>query len=445
MKNKKYHLEWILCFGQMLPGSPVFVMASCIYLFRYILISKHINILRIFIVLIPSLAIKGFMPKFHETYTFNNFWINNFLEWDTSLDLGFLVLTPALTLALGVPIRLFLSYKRWISFNSFFYLTTVIGISFVGLFLAVYYGLSSAGGLTVGFRMALLVSILFLPILTNLQSLMTELFSITKVSIILFLLSLLNGHWIFLAVPFFCFFTVSKKVNLIWRLMAFLCVVCVIVFPFTFTIKLEVAFFYIGYFSRSIVKIIGKLSRQMAKSYIRVMLYSLILMPILILPLAIIGSDFIESLGYFSEFFIYKLKEDRGALWAQTILMIYESNPFIVPAGRDIPLLDYIIKGETSWEAGAHNIFLEMARQNGIFFAILAFTLMIILLRNIIKDLFFSMHKLNWGIACVFIAIFASYGSTGNYLIMDGYGFIFWFAISQLGKLFSIQKVKSSQ
>jgi O-antigen ligase len=137
-----------------------------------------------------------------------------------------------------------------------------------------------------------------------------------------------------------------------------------------------------------------------------------------------------NGMRIFSERFTYKLFEDRLPLWTFSLNFILNSDFFLVPAARDIIVSDYGQIGEQGWGAGAHNIYLEMARQLGVFAALL---ITFIIGSVIFKSIYMIKHNVRLlKFILSLITIYLVWGLTGNALVYDGIGFLYWLIIGQI-------------
>jgi hypothetical protein len=156
----------------------------------------------------------------------------------------------------------------------------------------------------------------------------------------------------------------------------------------------------------------------------RLFLITILLSPFFItgyvVSLKSIGNyDFTTLLG-FAEF---KLMGDRKPIWDETWRLIINSNFFYSLPGAELYIYFDFRNQYVPWPMGSHNIFLELTRNISLFGSICIYFLItyrfFFLSKNITntKDsiIFFS-----------FLNVYIIYGITGNSLVSDGVGFLFW-------------------
>jgi len=426
---KKYQLEIFLLLFQLTPISPLAIIIASIYIFYQIAFKKKLDIVSLFLLLMPNIVLRGG----HEVFQvgFNQYeqqsWIHIYLPYLMS-DYVFLgvAISPRLFAALAVTVKIFKNINRQ---KNFFLLTlwiTSLMISIIGLYLAYNNGIKSVGGITVGVRIVLSLGVLFFPLTMNREELYKQIMLIIKISLFLFFTGLLLEHWIFVMVAFPAVLLFSKE-NRFWRILSFLSIVILLLGGFTFTIKLTVLFsmILILVFSNK-----GQINSKLNES--NLIAVSILIFPIIIVFLTI-GHSYlpllVKSIGI--KHFYSKLFNDRGGIWLYAIDLIKNSNFFLVPAGRNIPTWDYLVKSYAEWGAGAHNIFLEMMRQIGVF----ASLLLLVIIYKYLWTLFKRLDYFKGTMAKLILSLYAVYlvfGLTGNDLIYDGVGFLFWLIIGQL-------------
>lgn len=431
-KPFKYLPEIFLIVLQFTPLAPAGVIAASFYIFYKVAFANKLDVLSLFLILLPSIVLRQDDVFFQlgQTQFDETSWIKVFIpSLQTSVSIGILVVSAQFFAALAVPVRIL----RSLNFKNikivFFWILALI-LSFYGLYLAKISGIDSAGGLTVGLRITLSLGVLLFPILINQEELYGKLRSIIKISIVLFLFGLLNEHWLFISVAFpaIILFSNEKK---IWKFLSVL-MICVLMFlGSTFTIKLIliVSILITGF---------HKVKRDKHSGFYQLRINPTLLLGYLLFPIYIVFLTISQTLMpivnvYGSERFISKLFEDRGLLWVFTLNLIRNSNFFVVPAARDISVINYHVSGSKNWEAGAHNIYLEIARQNGFFVFLILFLIVSLFLWNLQKTLYFE-NRLLMNTCLGLMAVYLVYGLTGNSLVYDGVGFLFWLIFGQVIK-----------
>jgi hypothetical protein len=334
-------------------------------------------------------------------------------------------LSGKLGLALAVPIRMVYFYKKT-DYPIFFILWfLVLIIAITGLSAAVFKGISNESGITVGLRIALSMGTMFLPLfITNKDEFDKSLLKILEISIILFLAGLLNEHWLFVVAGLFPYVFICTKSILI-KALALVSSLIILVMDYTFTFKgilmLSIFFYFI---------IDLKLFHSIFKSGI---VKLSVLSFALILTLIIVYSDqFLEYTGKseFKKQLSEKINSDRKILWKASYAQICSSFPLVVAGGRPIPVNNF--QGRDKWDPGAHNIYLEISRQLGV----LAFLILFFSFLNILYNLWSKIDEKNDLILLTgLVSVFLVFGFTGNSLVYDGVGFLFWLIIGQLARL----------
>lgn len=303
--------------------------------------------------------------------------------------------------------------------------------SLYGLYISVSGGLSSAGGLTVGLRIVLSLGTVLFPLFTDKDELLDQIIVIVKFSVILFMLGLLNGQWLWItaAFPAFLIFSNEKK---IWKFLGFLALTIILVLGFTFTLK------FVAITSFILLLSLNKktLTSFLIKTNLRRTL--LFFLPIFFILFIVYypqrqgkAEKNIEEDRLYSKVYV-----DRGNIWKYSLNLILHSNFFVVPAGRDIQVLDYTTRGKDKLGIGAHNIFLEMGRQLGLFVTVLLTLQIGYFLINSLKNV--RRNPIIYKFTLALFAVFMVFGLSGNSLIYDGEGFLFWLIVGQIFQINSI-------
>lgn len=238
----------------------------------------------------------------------------------------------------------------------------------------------------------------------------------------------MSGHWYFVTlglVPLLFFYDNS----IIWKLLSLVPGIYFIVdgsTPFTTS-----SIYFISFLALLIQHF--KNSKRPIYFFSKISTFTIWLTPVFVVLIVISGNFFgvLNSIG--SERFLNKLLQDRGVLWIYTIDLIAKSNLFIVPAARNIPITDYGIIGDSDWGPGAHNISLEIIRQNGFFVFVILF--LIIGFYFVWKLSNKRIDKYLLSVIICFFIIYSINGQVGQAIIYDGQGFFFWLILGQIFKL----------
>jgi len=435
LKNlKTYRVELLLLSLQFTPLAAVSTVLASLYIFYKVAYLPKIDILSLFLLLIPSIVFRqnDFIFELSQNQFGETGWFQFFIPTvKSNVIIGPLAVSAKLFAALAVPVRLL----RFINKQPNLILMTgwfvALFISIFGLYLAIQQGIFSAGGITVGLRIVLSLGVLLFPVAIEPIELKYQLSRIMKLSIVLFLLGLMNAHWVFVSIAFPAIILFSKE-RIFWKILSVLMIAIVLLSNSSFTsiIIPLLAMLLIWFYS---------VKQRYSKQYNAFKIKSTPLLLYLFFPIYIVFLTVSQKLMTFAQIigsdrFLSKLFDDRGSIWIFTIALIQKSNFFIVPAGRDILTLDYGKKGYSEWGAGAHNIFLEIVRQDGL--------LVFIILFIILSSVFWKLHShfefnnnISKNILLAFIAVYMVFGLTGNSLVYDGVGFLFWLIFSQIIKI----------
>lgn len=429
----KYLPEIFLLLLQFTPFAVVGTVMASIYIFYKVAFQVRVDILSLFLLLLPSIALKqnDIIFQIGQNQFEDSGWLQVFIPTlKSSVIIGHLAVSPHLFAALAVPIRL-IKFKKQVRVKYVLLWTLALLISIFGLYLSQIHGYTSEGGITVGLRIVLSMGVLLIPVFIEQKELYHQLSGLMKLSIVLFLFGLLNAHWLFVTVAFPAIILFSDE-NRFWKFLS-LSVIGIIAFlGSTFTLKFILIFsILLVWFHK--IKGSSNINGIFRLRINPVLLIAYLFFPIYIVILTVSQKIMPIAQAIGSDRFLSKLFDDRGTLWLFSLDLIQKSNFFIVPAGRDIITYDYGIIGEKEWGAGAHNIFLEIARQNGTFVFLIIFFLIAVFFREMNKTLLFQ-NKLLKNASIGFIAVYMVFGLTGNSLIYDGVGFLFWLIFSQLIK-----------
>lgn len=403
------------------------------YIFCKVVFLTKIDVLSLFLLLIPSIVLREndviielSRNQYGEGGGFHLF----IPTLKSAVIIGPLAVSTKLFAAFAVPFRLLRLVNQ--QTNSIlltcWFVALIISIS--GLYLGLQQGAYSEGGLTVGVRIVLSLGVMLFPVAINPIEFKYQLSVIMKLSIVFFLAGLMTEHWLFVSLVFPVVILFSNE-GIFWKSLSFLMIAMVLTSAVatTFTMKLIplIAILLLWFYRVKRRDPKGNYKFKMK----RIPLILTLFFPMYVVFLTISQKVMPVAQTFASERFLSKLFDDRGLIWTYTIALILKSNVFIVTAGRDIPTFDYWIKGRMDWGAGAHNIFLEIVRQDGLFVFILLFTILIAVFWKLQSRLKFIDNTVK-NILIGFIAVYMVYGLTNNPLVYDGIGFLFWLIFSQI-------------
>ena len=342
--------------------------------------------------------------------------------------IGPLNFSVKLGMAFGVFVRLILTIKKQKHIFLLFTWLICLSISLYGLYFSHSIGLYSEGGLTIGLRIVLSIGAILIPLSIKKTDLLFDVIIITKISLILFLFGILSDHWFFIF-PCLLPFLYKSQTNKIWKFLSVLVSLMFLLMNYSFTVKITVALCWILIYINN-NKFLFKNLYKYKFSKIVIFAFPLLLVFYGVRDISLFT---LTKDGGIINNFLYKFFVDRGLLWFNTINMIISSNFWVVPAGRDILLSGSSVYGNMSWGMGAHNIYLEIARQLGVFVTILLTVIMSI---PIFKTFKFTGNKNYIGmLGLVLVGVYLVFGLTGNSLVYDGVGFFFWLIIGLLYKI----------
>ena len=285
-------------------------------------------------------------------------------------------------------------------------------------------------GLTVGIRIVLSVGCLFVPLFVTEIELLKSIKRIFNSSILLLLLGVLSGHWIFVLAGFIPFLFLMIRIS--WVLFTSLSTLILLLSGSSFTIQLTILVSFL-------LLLFSKYNfLSLRKNIFTSLFIGLIPLLITITTLNIKSDNYSrDSSGNYIEKLGFKFFDDRKPLWDATFEQIVSTNFWIAPAGRPTPIDGYWNK-EDEWTAGAHNIFLEIPRQIGNFGGLIILGILIYHISKI------GLNNFNYAskyLYISFISVFVVYGLVGNSLVYDGVGFLYWLLIGQFYHLKSTYAV----
>lgn len=189
-----------------------------------------------------------------------------------------------------------------------------------------------------------------------------------------------------------------------------------------------------------------KLLRNLATKSV---IFLLILGPIISLGLG----AFTDSLGFsenvglvssttsanISDRVIYKFAADRMPLWSEAYRQILEGDFWFPTSGRILELVYF--KAEVEWGYGAHNTYLEILRNNGLFFGTILLVIMSSLLIMTVKTR--AEDSTGYSLFATSLCVTAGVGLLfGDFIVGGTVGPLFWASTGVL--IWRLHQLKSS-
>ncbi len=400
------------------------ILASSGYAFYYFSTKKEINIYKVFLLLYPSICMGE--NSYLENSVSINVGIYKFLK--NVLFIGPIALSTKLALGLALPVR-FLLYLKASNFSfpkAIWFL--LVFTTLYNLLLSFFAGTSNGSGLTVGLRIVLILGVLILPQLVSSKEKFSRQFDkIFVVSALSLAFGVMNGHWLFITYGFLPYLWLRYK-SLSFRLILVLTVANSFLFGIGTTITIALIFL-----CSLLFLILSKINFINIKNIYSIGAF-LVVLPVVItvyvvsIPFESIYFDFSSISGYIK----FKLIGDRKPIWDATYSLILSNNFFSAPAGNAlIVYFDYITTWK-EWEEGSHNIFLEIGRQVSCFAMLISVYFLPKTLYSGYKNL---ENKNDLFRILSFTSIYIMFGISGQSLVYDGVGFMFWLLVGQFGLL----------
>ena len=403
-------IVFILVVGHLFGGiiSIFSILLISLLAFFYFVLAKKLDIFTIFLLLVPNILFELLSIYPNDA----NLLLSNF---NNVFFLGPFAITSKFFLALAVPIRLMFNKKNSVQatvvLNLYF---IILFISIISLFYAYLTGIRNSSGLTIGFRSVLSMGVLFLPNLFN-GNFYSSLNKIFVVSIILILLNFVNGHWMFVVYGFIPFIFIYVRP----RILVFF--IFLLSFNLFYNLSNTITIILLTLFSFVII-IFDKFNCKLFFS--KSIFYLLISLPFVITIVVLkVESDGIYDFSTLSGFARFKLLGDRKPIWDASWHFIQSSNFFYSLPGSVLEVYFDFRNEIVDWPEGSHNIVLELSRNVSLFTALFFFITVIKIFARI-RILISS--KMNLIILFSFLNVFIFYGLTGNSLVYDGVGFLFW-------------------
>ena len=421
---KKYGVLYFLIILHLFGGiiaNVAIILSSC-YAFYYFCFRKEVDLYVVFLLLFTGIC----MGQNSESENVSNINVGIYALFKNVLIIGPIALSTKFAFALATPVRALLNLGKTKSYWLLGLWYLVILFSIIGLFLSFFSGQENKAGLTVGFRIALTVGVVLIPqLVSSKKEFLKQFDKIFILSAVSLSLGLMNAHWLFITFAFLPYLWYRFK-SIAVRAVILLCLGRIFVgLEATITI---IAMIVLSFLFLLLAKF--KIFNQKNLTFLGlffIILPVLITIYVVMMPIDKIGYDFTSITGYIK----FKLIGDRKPIWDASFLQISTENFFIAPSGSSLEVyFDYIDKW-TEWPEGSHNIFLEIGRQIGAF-SMLFFTFLIS------KTLYTSYKLLSNNLDCFiilsFTSIYLAFGLSGQHIVYDGVGFMYWLLIAQFAQ-----------
>jgi hypothetical protein len=400
----------ILIVGHLFGGiiSTFSIVLISFLAFFYFIIAKKLDVFTIFLLLVPNVLFELLSIYPNE----KNLLLANF---NNVIFLGSFSISSKFLLALAVPIRLLLCEKKTNQAKSILTLYFIIlSTSIISLFYAYFIGISNSSGLTIGLRSVLSLGVLFLPNIFY-ENFYSSLNKVFVVSIILISLNFVNGHWMFVVYGFIPFIFIYIRPRILVFLILFLS------FNLFYNLENTITILLLAFFSFLII-VFNKFNFKsfFSKSSFSVLIAVPFISTLIVL---LLNSDGIYDFETLSGFARFKLLGDRKPIWDSSWNFIQSSNFFYSLPGSVLEVYFDFTNKIVDWPEGSHNIILELSRNVSLFAALFFFITIFINFINIHKKI---KSKINLIILFCFLNVYIFYGLTGNSLVYDGVGFLFW-------------------
>ena len=139
-----------------------------------------------------------------------------------------------------------------------------------------------------------------------------------------------------------------------------------------------------------------------------------------------VGSVSNSSNASVSDRAVYKFAGDRMPIWAGSYKQIVEGDFFFPTSGRSINPL--YTRDNVEWANGAHNTYLEILRNNGLFFGSILLLIMYRLLVMTLKNR--SDDSVGYSLIAISLCVTAGVGLIlGDFIVDANFGGLFWTAV----------------
>lgn len=401
--------------------SAVAISVSCAWIFVHFVRRKYVDLYLIFVLLTPSIVFLTADPGAQDLGTapgifdhFNSVFFVGPVALSTRLCFSFAILARVLIRFRQVRLR-FLT-TGWLA---------AVALASLGLVYSVIAGNSSSAGLTVGLRIALSVGAVLVPCcVRNRREFVEGLDKILVLSMLLLVLGLTNGHWLFIAVGliFYAFMRFRPR---ILALLPLAYAIKIVALPSS---TLTVVGIILASLSFFILLVTNRLTNHLLRRKL-IMIAGLALPIVLTIYVLRLPTQDRFDLTDIQGFATFKLLGDRKPIWDASFDQIVHSSALVVPAGSVLDVYFTALRQPREWAAGSHNIFLETGRQIGALGMIFLAVIMIAMLYKTGRRMRTTEEFV---LFYCFLSIYIVFGITGNSLVYDGVGALYWFLVGQL-------------
>lgn len=395
------------------------ILITSLWIFYYIIFVRNLDLYLIFLLLIPTIVFseQNSLDSFSNNITlfsgFKNVWI-----------IGPFALSSAFMMVLAVPFRCIIELRKTTpKFLTILWLINIL-MAFGGLIIALFLKTENPSGLTVGFRIALTIgTLLITKTVTDKKTFFESFDKIILVSFLLLILGLLSAHWVFIVFGFIPYFWHRIKPK-IFSLVP-------LVFSFNIFYNLNNTITILGILFVSILSYCiinwSKIMRKLLlnRKFILLIITIPIVITIFTLSLKKSGVYDTSTIKGYAEF---KLLGDRKPIWDASWDDIWSSPFFIKPAGGKLIVYFDFLNEWQEWTPGSHNIFLEIGRQISAFSMI---SFIIIILVSLYRLGKYIESKNDLIVFYCFLSVYLVFGLTGQSLIYNGVGALFWLLLGQ--------------
>lgn len=403
------------------PMSSIAIAVSCVWLFVHFVRRRHVDLYLIFLLLTPSIVFVSTDPGAESVATAATM----FDHFNSVVFIGPIALSTRLVFSLALPVRVLLRYKK-IRLRA---LTAVwlssVALAGIGLAYSVMVGNKNAAGLTVGLRIGLSVGAVLVPrCVLDRESFLGAVDRILLLSMFLLVLGLTGGQWLFIAfglIPY-CWMRFKPR---ILALIPLAYAMRIIAFRSSTLTGLGIILASLTFMLMVITNpVTNHLLRR--KGIMIAWLALPIVLTVFVLQLPASDQFDLTTLKGYAEF---KLLGDRKPIWDASLYQIVHASPIVVPAGRVMDVYFGFLGHSVEWFQGSHNIFLLMGQQIGALGMILLSAIIVVMLYKTGQHMRTTEELV---LFYCFLAIYIVFGITGNSLVFDGVGAMYWLLIGQL-------------
>jgi hypothetical protein len=409
-----YFLILLHFFGNFI--NIIAIFSTSIWLFFYIITEKKIDLYVIFLLLVPSIIFKDsgeFIDSDLDYLPIVNGISNVFI-------IGPLAMSTKLSFCIAIFIRSLLNKNNFINIKYLIFLFFVV-TALISLFTSYFSSNSSPSGLTVGLRIILTFSVLFLPKIIDTHRFILSLKRIFIFSSVCLFLKLTSEHWYFVT---FGFLPLLLRVNKFYFLLITIFIGSIaLTILFKITILMIILISFMLYFLINNSSMAQKLFNN--KIIIFLMLISPVVITIFVLKIDSISNyDFSTVSGYAK----FKLLGDRKPIWDSSLTNILDSSFFLGNPGSSFNVYFDFINETKLWTAGSHNIFLEIGRHLGLISMCYLSYILIYFFYKVAIEL---KHKSDITLFFMFFSVYFSVGISGQAIIYDGVGTLYLLLFNQ--------------